>query len=125
MHAYAQKYKTGEVVLLDGGFQDVPMVRSPTPNPKKETSPNGVPNIMTATVLLGAGPFTQLYSWGVCREVFQKRGLDLDDRIQRLHMMVHAVVHIQQFVNKRNLRYQPFGPWKHFPKAILTSARLC
>ena len=63
-------------------------------------------------------PFTQLYSWGGCCEVFQKRGLALDDRIQRLHMMVHAVVHIQQHVNKRNVRYQPFGPWKYFPKAM-------
>ena len=63
----------------------------------------------------GEHPFTQLYTWGGCREVFQKRGLDLHDRIQRLHVMVHVVVHIQQFVNKRSLRYQPFGPWNHFP----------
>ena len=32
--------------------------------------------------------------------------------------MVHAVVHIQQFLNKRSLRYQPFGPWNHFPDEI-------
>ena len=32
--------------------------------------------------------------------------------------MVHAVVHIQQVVNKRSLRYQPFGPWNHFPDEI-------
>ena len=55
---------------------------------------------------------------GGCREVFQKRGLDLHDRIQRLHVMVHAVVHIQQFVNKRRLRYRPFGPWNHFQDEI-------
>ena len=30
--------------------------------------------------------------------------------------MVHAVVHIQQFINKRNAKYQPYGPWGHFPK---------
>ena len=63
-------------------------------------------------------PFTRLYSWGVCREVFRKCGLALDNPIQRLHMMVHVVVHIQQFLNQRNLHYQPFGPWKHFPKAM-------
>ena len=32
--------------------------------------------------------------------------------------MVHAVVHIQQFINKRKVRYQPFGPWERFPNRI-------
>ena len=26
------------------------------------------------------------------------------------------MVHIQQFINKRNVKYQPYGPWGHFPK---------
>ena len=28
--------------------------------------------------------------------------------------MVHVVVHIQQFINKRNVKYKPYGPWGHF-----------
>ena len=60
----------------------------------------------------------------MCREVFEKRGLDLHDRIQRLHVMVQAVVHIQRFVNKRSLRYQPFGPWNHFPDEIFEQSEV-
>ena len=32
--------------------------------------------------------------------------------------MVHAVVHIKQFINKRNVKYKPYGPWGHFPKEM-------
>ena len=32
--------------------------------------------------------------------------------------MVHAVVHIQQFIDKRNAKYKPYGPWGHFPKEM-------
>ena len=32
--------------------------------------------------------------------------------------MVHVVVHIQQFIKKRNVKYQPYGPWGHFPKRM-------
>ena len=39
-------------------------------------------------------------------------------------MMVHAVVHIQQLVNKRNLRYQPYGPWGHFPEEIFDQSEV-
>ena len=35
-----------------------------------------------------------------------------------LHLMVRAVVHIQQFLNVRNVRYEPYGPWDHFPSGI-------
>ena len=39
-------------------------------------------------------------------------------RLPNCHWMVHAVVHIQQFINKRNVKYKPYGPWGHFPKEI-------
>ena len=61
-------------------------------------------------------PFAHLYTWGVCREPCTKLGMNWEERILRLHWMVHAVVHIQQFINKRNFKYQPYGPWGHFPK---------
>ena len=38
--------------------------------------------------------------------------------MQKLHLMVRAVVHIQQFLNVRNVRYEPYGPWDHFPSGI-------
>ena len=32
--------------------------------------------------------------------------------------MVRAVMHIQKFLNARNVRYEPYGLWDHFPNAI-------
>ena len=112
----------GDVVLLKGGFPGRAHGVIPYPKPKKETPPIGVPNIMTATPLLGAGLNTPSHN---CRVGMRQSVLHLEDCIQHLHMMVHAVVHIQQFVNKWNLGYQPFGPWKHFPGQCSTSALLC
>ena len=66
----------------------------------------------------GEHPFAQLYTWGVCREPCMKLGMNWEERILRLHWMVHAVVHIQQFMNKRNVKYQPYRPWGHFPKRM-------
>ena len=61
---------------------------------------------------------TRLHSWGVCRNMYTKRGNTLPDRMQKLHLLVRAVVHIQQFLNVRNVRYEPYGPWDHFPSGI-------
>ena len=66
----------------------------------------------------GEYPFTQLYTGAVCRDVSTKLGVTWEEQIQRLHLLVHAVVHVQQFMNKRSVRYQPHGPWGHFPKKI-------
>ena len=57
--------------------------------------------------------FAQLYTWAVCHAPCTKLGMDWEERILRLHWMVHAVVHIQQFINKRNVKYKPYGPWGH------------
>ena len=59
---------------------------------------------------------TQLHAWGVCRDTYRKYGHCLPDGIQKLHWMVCAVV--QQFLNARNVRYEPHGLWDHFPDAI-------
>ena len=37
-----------------------------------------------------------------------------EERILRLHWMVHAVVHIQHFINKHNVKYKLYGPWYYF-----------
>ena len=58
--------------------------------------------------------FAQLYTWAVCREPCTKLGINWEERILRLHWMVHAMVHIQHFINKRNVKYKPYGPWGHF-----------
>ena len=37
-------------------------------------------------------------------------------------------MHIQQFLNVRNVRYEPYGPWDHFPSGIygqLKATRRC
>ena len=122
-----KQYKKAETALLDGGFPGRAHGVIPYPKPKKATLRKWCAQYNDGHIFIrgrGEHPFTQLYTWGVCREVFQKRGLDLDDRIQRLYMMVHAVVHIQQFVNKRNLRYQPYGPWGHFPEEIFDQSEV-
>ena len=62
--------------------------------------------------------FAQLYTWAVCCEPYMKVGMNWEDRILRLHWMVHVVVHIQQFINKRNVKYQSYSPWGHFPKRM-------
>ena len=36
----------------------------------------------------------------------------------RLHWMVHDVVHIQQFMTRCNVKYQPCGSWGHFPERM-------
>ena len=53
--------------------------------------------------------FAQLYTWAMCREACTKLGINWEERILRLHWMVHVVVHIQQFINKRNVKYKPWS----------------
>ena len=52
----------------------------------------------------------------MCREPCTKLGINWEERIVRLHWMVHVVVHIhiQQFINKRNVKYKPYGLWGQF-----------
>ena len=39
-------------------------------------------------------------------------------RRTRLRQMVHCVVRIQQSINKRNVRYRPFGKWPHLLQRV-------
>ena len=109
--------KPGEVILLDGGFPGRKHGIIPVPKPK-----NGEHERWQAKYNDGHGfiwgrwehPFAQLYTWAVCREPCTKLGTNWEERILRLHWMVHAVVHIQQFI-KHNVEYQPYGPWAISP----------
>ena len=47
--------------------------------------------------------FTQLWYLGVCREGFRRYGGTIEERTQRMHWMIRAIVHIQQFINYRSL----------------------
>lgn len=41
-------------------------------------------------------------------------------RSAKAHWLVRAVVHIQNFINRRCIKYPPFGPWPHWiPAAYL------
>ena len=54
----------------------------------------------------------------MCREPCTKLGMTWEERILQLHWMVHVVVHIQQFINTRNVRDKLYGPWGHFLKEM-------
>ena len=114
-------FEKGEVMLLDGGFPGRLHGIIPYPKPTKKHSARWCAKYNDDHQFFcgrGEHPFTQLYTWAICRNVSTKLGLNWEKRIQRLHLMVHAVVHVQQFMNKRSLRYQPHGPWGRFPKNI-------
>ena len=112
--------KKGEVILLDGGFPGRKHGIIPWPKPKKKDHPrwqakyNDGPSFIRGC---GEHPFAQLYTWAMW-EPCTKLGLKWEEHILRLHWMVHAVVHIQPFINKRNVKYEPYGPWGHFPKEM-------
>ena len=59
-----------------------------------------------------------MYISTLCRELCTKLAVNWEEHILRLHWMVHAVVHIQQFINKRNVKYKPYGQWRHFSKEM-------
>ena len=94
-------FKKGEVMLLDGGFPGrlhgvIPYLKPKKKQPARWWYNDGHQFIRGR----GEHPFTQLYTWAVCRDVCTKLGLNWEERIQRLHLMVHVVVHMQQFMNK-------------------------
>jgi hypothetical protein len=97
-------YKPGEVVLLDGGFPGRCHGVIPFPKPSKRPMPAWCAKYNDTHALIRARVehvFTQLWSWGVCRDVFRKHGSSIEERTQRMHWMVRAVIHLQQFVNYR------------------------
>ena len=117
----SRSLKRGEAHLLDGGFGGRLGSVTPFPKPPKKEMPRWKTKANDGHSFVRARSehvLTQLHAWGVCRDTYRKYGHCLPDRIQKLHWMVRAVVHIQQFLNARNVRYEPHGPWEHFPDAI-------
>ena len=113
--------KPGEAHLLDGGFGGRRGSVTPYPKPKKQDMPEWKTKVNDGHSFMRARSehvLTQFHCWGVCRDTFRKYGASLPDRMQKLHWMVRAVVHIQQFLNARNVRYEPYGEWDHFPPDI-------
>ena len=110
--------KKGEVILLDGGFPGRNQGIIPWPKPKKKDHPRWQAKYNDGHSFIRGGgehPFAQ---WALCRDPCTKFGMNWEERILRLHWMVHAVVHTQQFINKQNVKYKPYGPWGHFPKEL-------
>ena len=129
------QFEFGEAVLFDGGFAGRPHAIIPYPKPPKQVLPQWCAKYNDGHAFIRARVeqvFCQLWNWGVCREVFRKHGDSIEDRLQRIQWLVRAVVHIQQFINFRNVRYEPYkqalsknsllmpdgGPWPHFPPSI-------
>ena len=54
----------------------------------------------------------------MCRDPCTKLGMNWEERILQLHWMVHTGLQVQQFINRRNVKYKPHGPWGHFPKEM-------
>ena len=114
-------FKKGEVMLLDGGFPRRLHEVIPYPKPKEKQFARWCAKYNDGHQFLpghGEHPFTQLYTWAVCHNVSTKLGLNWEERVQCLHLMGHAVIHVQQFMNKRSVRYQLHGFWGHFPRNI-------
>ena len=55
--------------------------------------------------------FAQLWQWKVVRNVWQGGE-------QELHETMRVLLHMEQFVNNRKLRYEPYGPWPHVPEGL-------
>ena len=55
--------------------------------------------------------FTQLWQWKVVGNVWQCGEQDL-------HETMRILLHMEQFVNNRQPRNQPYGPWPHVPEGL-------
>ena len=98
------------MILLDGGFPGRKHGIIPFPKPKNRQHERWQAKYIDGHGFIrgrGEHPFAQLYTWGVCREPCTKLGMNWEERILRLHWVVHVVVHIQQLMNKRNVSINP------------------
>ena len=50
--------------------------------------------------------FARMWHWGIVRNTW--RGSST-----QLHEYVRALLHLQQFLIRRQVRYPPYGPWEH------------
>ena len=96
------EYVPGEMVLMDGAFQGRNHIICPWAKPAKKEMPKPMAqyndghsyirargtidcNIAYFDVFFsGEHSFAQLYCWGVCRNMFKKRGNSESDRLNKV-----------------------------------------
>ena len=50
--------------------------------------------------------FARMWHWGIVRNLWRGSGT-------ALHEYVHILLHLQQFLIRRQVWYPPYGPWEH------------
>ena len=58
--------------------------------------------------------FARMRQWGIVRNIWRGSGTEL-------HEYVRVLLHLQQFLIRRQVRYPPYGPWEHVPAHVWTA----
>ena len=58
--------------------------------------------------------FARMWQWGIVRNIWRGSGTEL-------HEYVRVLLHLQQFLIRRQVRYPPYGPWEHAPAHAWTA----
>ena len=58
--------------------------------------------------------FARMWHWGIVRNIWRGSGTEL-------HEYVRVLLHLQQFLIRRQVRYPPYGPWEHVPAHVWTA----
>ena len=65
-------------------------------------------------VSIGHALSTCMWHWGIVRNIWRGSGTEL-------HEYVRVLLHLQQFLIRRQVRYPPYGPWEHVPAHVWTA----
>ena len=55
--------------------------------------------------------FARMWHWGIVRNIWRGSGMEY----------VRVLLHLQQFLIRRQVRYPPYGPWEHVPAHVWTA----
>ena len=55
--------------------------------------------------------FARMWHWGISRNIWRGSGTDL-------HEYARVLLHLQQFLIRRQVWYPPYGPWEHVPAHV-------
>ena len=55
-----------------------------------------------------------MWHWGIVWNIWRGSG-------RELHEYVRVLLHLQQFLIRRQVRYPPYGPWEHVPAHVWTA----
>ena len=58
--------------------------------------------------------FARMWHRGIVRNIWRGSGTEL-------HEYVRVLLHLQQFLIRRQVRYPPYGPWEHVPAHVWTA----